>query len=69
MYWCKGDPNSVADALAEYQLWRRGQGKYGENEVTAEYVHVPCPFDPKELGEIEDAAIAFLRGIKKGGVQ
>lgn len=62
----KMTPIEVAEALEEHQRWRRGEGKYDWDPQDPKSVHAPMPFNPKELGEIEDQAIKYLKSIKFG---
>jgi len=52
------DPKKVAAHLAEYNLWRRGQGRYMFSEVPEK--NVRFPLSAKELGQVFDAAITLL---------
>lgn len=52
------NPISVAEALKEYQLYRKGKGKYKWHEAPER--NEPMPFTCEELTKIEDAAIKFL---------
>lgn len=56
-------PAQVADALHEYQLWRKGAGKYDWNPDFDMKGPEPMPYTPKELTAIEDRAIEILRGL------
>lgn len=51
----------VANRLAEYNRWRRGQGKYGWNSDPSK--NLPPPFSGTVLGELIDSAVELLKGI------
>lgn len=50
--------SEVANILAEYNLWRRGEGAYSEPGVW-------CPYTPKQLSQAVDRAVEILRSVKE----
>lgn len=53
--------HELADALKEYQEYRRGIGKYEwKEDPIAEHAEVEAPFSPKVLGRLLDEAIVRL---------
>lgn len=61
---CK-DPKFVAECLREYQMWRKGKGKYGYDGDPEEYVPVQPPFCAEALSIVEDAAIEIITDCGK----
>lgn len=57
-------PSAVADLLATYQRWRRGEGEFEWGEDPAK--NREPPFTPSELSAIENAAVGFLRRLAEG---
>lgn len=47
------------EVLREFNLWRRGEGKYKWSETPSE--NEPLPYTPKEVGKALDVAIAVLK--------
>lgn len=60
---CK-DPKRVAWYLHEFQMWRRGKGKYEWNE-DPNVRNAVLPMTAKELGVVIDIAIKMLKGMGK----
>lgn len=51
-------PKFVADCLARYKDWRRGEGEYEFNDIPGD--NSPQPFCPKALSIVEEEAIRML---------
>lgn len=51
-------PKFVADCLARYRSWRRGEGEYEFSEIPAG--NAPQPFCPRALSIIEEEAVRML---------
>ena len=46
--------------LSEHNAWRRGEGKYGDDDFPAQ-----PPYTAKQLGEALDYAVERLKGLEK----
>lgn len=46
------------EVLREFQMWRRGEGKYEWRETPSE--NEPLPYSPKTVGAALDVAIETL---------
>lgn len=55
------DSKEALGILAEFNRWRRGEGKYAWNEDPAK--NAECPYSPKAIGKAIDIAI---NEMKKG---
>lgn len=53
---------TVSRRLAEYNRWRRGQGKYAYTDDPLKYRSQP--FSPAYLGRVIDRAVELLKGSK-----
>lgn len=51
------------DVLAEYQQWRRGEGRYAWDGEPAKYP--TAPFTPSELGEAIDVAVRACEAMRE----
>ena len=58
-------PKEAYEVLREFNLWRRGEGKYAFSETPSE--NEPLPYTPKEISVALDVAIDTLEGRQRLG--